>query len=210
MADEAGEAHAAGVDAEAGVVVVGEELAGDLGDAVDGVGALDGVLRGVVVGSGGTEGADGRGSEDGAAEEACHLEAVDQGADADVPTEHGVEFGGGAEDGGEVVDGVDVVLLHGSGNLHDLGGVNALHGAALVGVAFEGTEVAAHDVVVAINVSEITCELGTNLSARTDDKNLFHRYFIILLYLLKASKRHCHRLLYGMPRLFHGHKNTKF
>ena len=50
VADEAGETDAAGVDTETGEVVVGEEFAGHLGDAVDGVGALDGVLRGVVVG----------------------------------------------------------------------------------------------------------------------------------------------------------------
>jgi len=174
IADEAGETDAAGVDTEAGEIVVGEQLAGHLGDAVDGVGALDSVLRGVVVGSAGAEGANGAGGEDGAAEKAGHLKAVDEAADAHIPAEHGVELGGGAEDGGEVVDGVDVVLLYSSGYLHDLGRVDALHGATLVGVALEGTEVAADNVVVTINVSQITGQLGTNLSAGTNYKYSLH------------------------------------
>ena len=116
----------------------------------------------------------GAGGEDGAAEEASHLKAVDKASDAHIPTQHGVELGGGAEDSGEVVDGIDVVLLHGSGNLHDLGGVDALHGAALVGVALQRTEVAADNIVVTINVSQITGQLGTNLSAGTNYQNSFH------------------------------------
>src|SRR5207237_454298 len=61
--DDAGEAHAAGVDAEALVVVVAEQLAGYFGDAVHGGGPLDGVLRGVVLRRAGAEGADRAGDE---------------------------------------------------------------------------------------------------------------------------------------------------
>ena len=174
VADEAGETYTAGVHAETGEVVVGEQLAGDFGHTVDGVGALDGILRGVVVGSAGTEGTDGTRGEDGAAEEAGNLKAVDQRADAYVPTQHGVELGGGAQDGGEVVDGVDVVLLHGSGYLHDLRRVDTLNGTALVGVALQRTKVAAHNIVVTIDVSQITGQLGTYLSAGTNYKYSFH------------------------------------
>lgn len=174
VADEAGEADGTGIHAETGEVVVAQQFAGNLGDAVDGVRTLDSVLRGVVAGGGGAEGSDAGGGEDGAAEEASHLEAVDEGADADVPAEHGVELSGSAEDGGEVVDGVDVVFLHSFGNLHDLGGVDALDGAALVVGTFEGTEVGADDVVVAVDITQVACEFGADLSAGTYDKNIFH------------------------------------
>ena len=124
----------------------------------------------------GAESADGTGGEDGTAEQACHLETVHQASDTDVPSQHGVELGSGAEDGCQVVDGVDVVLLHRSGNLHDLCTVDTLDRTTLVGVAFERTEVAANDVAVAIGVAQHAGQFGTNLSAGTNNKNFFHGY----------------------------------
>ena len=58
VADEARKTDAAGVHAEAGEVVVAQQLARHLGNAVDGVRPLDGVLRRVVVRRGGAEGTD--------------------------------------------------------------------------------------------------------------------------------------------------------
>ena len=56
VADQSGKTEPPGVHAEFLVVIVAEELHGYLGHAVDGRGALDGVLRGVLCGGRGSEG----------------------------------------------------------------------------------------------------------------------------------------------------------
>ena len=182
-ADEAGETHRTGVDSKASEIIVAQQLTGHLGHAIDGVGTLNSVLWGIVMRRRGAEGSDTRRREYGTAKQTGHFETIHQRANAHIPSQHRIQLGCGTQDSGQVVDSVDVVLLHGSGNLHNLGAVDALHRAALVGVALQRTQITAHDIAVAVNVSQITCQLGTYLSAGTHDKDFFHRYSILYFIL---------------------------
>ena len=85
VGDNARITHAAGIDAEPLVIVVAEQLAGHLGDAVHGVRPLDGVLRRAVLRRREPEGADRTGHEHRALVLAGHLQNVVQAVDVHVP-----------------------------------------------------------------------------------------------------------------------------
>lgn len=111
VADQAGVAQTAHVEPVAAVVIVAEQLAGELGDAIHGGGVHDAILRGEVAGSVRAEGGDGGGPEH-ARDLVRHarVEHVDEPLQVDVPRRGGVFLAGGGEQCGEVVDGVDLVL----------------------------------------------------------------------------------------------------
>ena len=155
VGDEARETYRTGVHAEAFEIVVAEQLAGDLGDAVDGFGPLDGVLRGHVVRGVGTESADGTRGEQGAAHLTGYFQAVDEGAHADVPAEHRVGLGLCREDGGEVVDRVDVVFLHRVGDVLRVGGVDLAGGAGLRQRTLQGIyHISGNHIVGSVNCTQ--------------------------------------------------------
>ena len=87
IGDQPGEAYRPSVDTKPLKVVVAQQLSGYLRHAVHRSGALDGVLRCLILRCGGTEGADGAGGEDGALLLSRHLEDVAESADTDVPGE---------------------------------------------------------------------------------------------------------------------------
>ena len=107
-------------------------------------------MRGV-----GTEGADGAGGEEGASHLAGDLQAVDERAHADVPTEHRVSFGLRGKDGGEVVDRVDVVLFHRVGDVLRVGRVNFARRAGIRQVTLQGVNhIGGNHVVGAVNCTQ--------------------------------------------------------
>ena len=176
ITDEAGEAHAARIDAVLGEVVVGEQLGADLRDTVDGLGALDGVLRRELMGCVGPEAADAGGREDGAMVLACHLEHVPQAVDANLPGQARLLLGHDAEEGGEVVDGVDVVFLDNLGQLLAIGDVGDGSGTALgeCALGLGARDVTCHDIRAAITVAEFCSKLRANLARRANHKDFFH------------------------------------
>jgi len=64
VGNQSGETNTACVQPETLVVVVGDQLPGYLGNAIDGIGALDGILRRVLPGRCWSEGADRAGEEE--------------------------------------------------------------------------------------------------------------------------------------------------
>ena len=95
--DQPREAHATRVDAEAGVIVVAEQLARHLRHAIHGVWPADGILRRHVFRRTVAKGSDRAGGEDGAAPFTGHFEHVHQAVDSDVPRQAVLAFGHGRE-----------------------------------------------------------------------------------------------------------------
>lgn len=176
VGDEAGEAHRARVDAIFVVVVVGKQFGGHLAHAVDGAGALNGVLRRVVGWRFRAERADGTGGEDGTIVLARHFEDVPESVNTDFPRQLGAAFSDHAEQCGEVEDGVGVVLADHVGNLFAVGDVANLVGTALAQLALRlgAGNVATDNVVVAINAAQFHCQLRANLTSGSDYQNVLH------------------------------------
>ena len=112
-ADDARVTHPAHVHAKAPHIVVAQQLAAHLGDAIHRRRAQDGVLGRVVAGGLRSKHGNGAGAED------PHqlslpggLEDVVQAVDVDIPSQQRPFLAHGREHGGHVIDGVDLVLVN--------------------------------------------------------------------------------------------------
>ena len=82
---KAWEADGAGVDAEALLVVIAQELARDLRHTIHRLGALDGILWCQIMRGLRAEGADGAGGEDSATRLTCYLKDIEESTYPDMP-----------------------------------------------------------------------------------------------------------------------------
>ena len=123
---DARETHRTGVDAVFVVVVVPEQFARDLADAVDRRRLHDRVLRGFVLGRRRPEGADRRGGEQRAMVLPGHFERIVERPHVDVPGHLGIAFADGRQQGHEVEDRVDAVTGHDRGHGRCVEGVEHL------------------------------------------------------------------------------------
>ncbi len=167
VADDAGIAAAADVESVLEDVVVAEELAGDLGDAVDRRRAEDGVLGRHLAGSGRPEDGDGARREN--AEEApgpADLEDVVEPAHVDGPGLLGVLLAGRGEESGQVVDGVGAELPDQGVEGGPVGDVDELEGPGLGQRGRGADDVGDQDVVAAVFLAQGLGQLGADLSGR--------------------------------------------
>ena len=131
VGDEAGEPHTAGVHSEAVEVVVAQQLAGDLGDAVHSRGPLHRLLRRVVLGSARAEGADRAGKEHGAAVLPGGLQHPVEAAHVHVPGHLRLALGHGREESRQVIDGPHPVPVDGVMEAPQVGAVDEIEGAVV-------------------------------------------------------------------------------
>ena len=171
VGDESREAHRACVDAKLQCIVVAEQLAAHLCNAVHGAWLLDGVLRSAVLRSVGAERADGTRREDGAAIFARDFQGVHQAADGDFPRQLRLALGHSAKQGGKIVDGVDVVFFHCIGNLLSIGDVDNHRRSALGEFALRlcSGDVTGHDVAAFVNASQFHSQLTAYLASRANN-----------------------------------------
>ena len=173
IGDDAGEAHATGVNTKAAVVVVAEHLARNLAHTIDGVGLHHNVLRGVVLGVVATKGTNATGRKERATILAGNLQRVHQRPHVDVPRTLGILLAGGGEYGHKVEDGVDVIAPNECGVGLAVENVENLKGTV---IGEEGTisEVGSNDILGTIDFAKMRGQLGANLAACACDKNTFH------------------------------------
>jgi hypothetical protein len=175
VGDQARVAHAAAVHAETVGVVVAEQLAGDLGDAVERGGPLQGVLGRRVGRRGGAEGGDRTRDEHRAPRLARHLEHVVEGLHVDPPGLLRVALAARREDGGEVEDGVGAV--GGDGGGHGAG-VEAVDDAARPAgrqLTLRRPEVGGHHRLGATGGTQGGHQLRPDLPGGAGDQDPFHR-----------------------------------
>ena len=164
--DNARKTHRTGIHTVLMVVVIPQHLARDLTDAVDGRGLHDRVLRGLVLGGRGPEGADRTGREEGAMVLARHLERIVERPHIDVPGHLRITFAHSREQSDQVEDRIDVVTRHDRRHRRRIERIEHFERAGLAeGLAF--AHVGSHDIVVAVNFAQIDCQLGTNLASGT-------------------------------------------
>ncbi len=167
MADDAGVAAAADVEAVLSDVVIAQELAGDLGDAVDRRRAEDGVLGGHLAGRGRPEDGDGaRGEDPDEAAGAGDLEDVVKPAHVDLPGPLGVLLARRREQGGQVVDGVGVEAGDEAVEGGPVGHVDELERAGSRQVGRRTDDVGDEDVVAAVPLAQGMGQLGPDLPGR--------------------------------------------
>ena len=85
VGDDARIAEAAGIHTKFFEVIVAEQFTGHLGNAVHGGGALDGILRGVILRGGRTKSADGTREKDGTAIFTGNFKEIEHTAHAHIP-----------------------------------------------------------------------------------------------------------------------------
>ena len=173
VGDDAGEAHRTRIDAVFMVIVVAQHLAGILADAVDGRGLHDGVLRRAVLGRRGAEGADRRRGEEGAMVLARHFERIVQRPHVDAPGHLGVALADGRKERHKVEDRVDMVAGDDGSHGRGIEGVQHLERSGLAQLAAVA-HVGGHDVRIAVNLAQMACQLGTDLTAGAYDKDFLH------------------------------------
>ncbi len=174
VGDDAREAHAARVDAEALMVVVAEQLAGHLGDAVHRGRALEGVLRRVVLRRGGAEGTDGARHEDAAIVDAGHFEDAVEAAHVHVPGHLRLALAHRREERDQVVDGADLVALHDVLDLPLVGAVEEVErplGAQQL-LAAHHADVGRDDLVGAVARAQGGDHFGADLPKGSRDEDL--------------------------------------
>ena len=163
---DARETHRTGVDAVFVVVVVPEQFARDLADAVDRRWLHDRVLRGFVLGRRRPEGADRRGGEQRAMVLPGHFERIVERPHVDVPGHLRVTFAHSREQSDQVEDRINMVTRHDRSHCRRIERIEHFERAGLAeGLAF--AHVCRHDIVVTVNFAQIDCQLGTNLASGT-------------------------------------------
>ena len=175
------------VQPEARVVVVAQELARDLGDAVDRVRPLNRVLRRVLQRRARPEGADGAREEHLAAVAARHLQRVGVAAEIERPGVLRPLLAEHREERRHVVDGADLVFLDHRGDIAWLGAVDDFERPAVDNRCHIPPPPArGDDVVGSVALPELRYQLGADLPERAGDEDLAHRE------RLSRISRHCH------------------
>ena len=174
VGDEARIPDASGVDAVLRPVVVGEQLARHLRDAVHRPRPADRVLRRRIMGRFGTEDPDGARCEDGEILVACELEKTDHAVDADVPCRHGLRLAHGRENGRHIEDRVDGVVFDGPAQAVRVEKVDDGRRTAFGerGGQRRATAACGHGHVAA--APEFGDELGADLACRADHEDVLH------------------------------------
>ena len=101
---------------------------------------------------------------------------VDEPVHLYVPCLEGELLRGGGEKGCKIVYGVDVVSCDSVGNLGPVNDVHHGRRAALqeLTLGLETRNIACYDISFRMQVPEFHGQLRTNLTGRTDYKNIFH------------------------------------
>ena len=174
VGNDAGEAHAAGVDAEALVVIVAEQLARHLGDTVHGGGTLEGVLRRVVLRRAGTEGADRARHEDAAIVDAGDLQNAVEATHVHVPGHLRLAFAYRRQQGDQVINGADLVALHDVLHLPLVGAVEEIEGTLGAQQLFAAhhADVGSDHLIGAIARAQGGDHLGADLTEGSRDEDL--------------------------------------
>ena len=192
VGDQTREAQTPGVNAEAHVVVVAEELPRHLGHAVHGRGALQGGLGGRVAGGSGPEGRDRAGREDPAAGLGGHLQHIDQAVHVDAVGAKRIRLRGRRQDGRKVEDVGGAETGDGAPQRRQIEAVQLFGGAPPSpgdGVADIGRQGHARPVAV----HEAGGQFGPDLTGGAGDENALHGWECGLHPLLRSRA--------GRPRI---------
>ena len=161
------------------MVIVSEQFARDLADAVDGRGLHDRILRSSILGRRGAESTDRRGGKQRAVMLAGHLERVVERPHVDVPSHLGIALADGRQQGHEVEDRIDVVTGHHRSHGRRVEGVQHLERSVL-GQRPALAHVGGHDVRTAVDPAQKNCQLGTDLASGAYYQDTFHLHFIMI------------------------------
>ena len=107
---------------------------------------------------------------------ASHFEYIPESIDTYLPCQTRLGLGHYRQERSQIVDGVDIILLYHAGYHLAVGDISLGRRTTLqqLSLGLCALDIASYYMVVAIDFSQFTRQLRTNLACRADDQDIFH------------------------------------